>query len=160
MSQGQKLEFTLAIIVLIAGVMIFLYSPSLVRGWAFSIPGTTDVALEPVFFPRLASVFVCLSALNLLITIPLRKIDLPAVTTNRIEYLKVILGLLGIFIYLLSVLFLGFVVSTVIFVSLMSYFGGYKNIAISFGVAVAVSLLLRLIFRYGLHVNLPQGLIF
>ena len=160
MSQGQKLEFTLAIIVLIAGVMIFLYSPSLVRGWAFSIPGTTDVALEPVFFPRLASVFVCLSALNLLITIPLRRIDLPAVTTNRIEYLKVILGLLGIFIYLLSVLFLGFVVSTVIFVSLMSYFGGYKNIAISFGVAVAVSLLLRLIFRYGLHVNLPQGLIF
>ena len=160
MSQGQKLEFTLAIIVLIAGVMLFIYSPSLVRGWAFSIPGTTDVALEPVFFPRLASVFVCLSALNLLITIPLRKIDLPAVTTNRIEYLKVILGLLGIFIYLLSVLFFGFVISTVIFVSLMSYFGGYKNIAISFGVAVAVSLLLRLIFRYGLHVNLPQGLIF
>ena len=160
MSQGQKLEFTLAIIVLIAGVMLFIYSPTLVRGWAFSIPGTTDVALEPVFFPRLASVFVCLSATNLLITIPLRKIDLPAVTTNRIEYLKVILGLLGIFIYLLSVLFLGFVVSTVIFVSLMSYFGGYKNIAISFGVAVAVALLLRLIFRYGLHVNLPQGLLF
>ena len=160
MSHGQKLEFTLAVIVLIAGVMLFIYSPSLVRGWAFSIPGTTDVALEPVFFPRLASVFVCLSAINLLITIPLRKIDLPAVTTNRIEYLKVILGLLGIFIYLLSVLFFGFVVSTVIFVSLMSYYGGYKNIAISFGVAVAVALLLRLIFRYGLHVNLPQGLLF
>ena len=160
MSQGQKLEFTLAIIVLIAGVMLFIYSPTLVRGWAFSIPGTTDVALEPVFFPRLASVFVCLSALNLVITIPLRRIDLPAVVTKRIEYLKVILGLLGIFIYLLSVLFFGFVVSTVIFVSLMSYFGGYKNIAISFGVAVAVSLLLRLIFRYGLHVNLPQGLLF
>ena len=160
MSNGQKLEFTLAIIVLIAGVMLFIYSPTLVRGWAFSIPGTTDVALEPVFFPRLASVFVCLSALNLLITIPLRRIDLPAVTTDRIEYLKVIFGLLGIFIYLLSVLFFGFVVSTVIFVSLMSYFGGYKNIAISFGVAVAVSLLLRLIFRYGLHVNLPQGLLF
>ena len=160
MSHGQKLEFTLAIIVLIAGVMLFIYSPTLVRGWAFSIPGTTDVALEPVFFPRLASVFVCLSALNLLITIPLRRIDLPAVTTKRKEYLKVILGLLGIFIYLLSVLFFGFVVSTVIFVSLMSYFGGYKNIAISFGVAVAVSLLLRLIFRYGLHVNLPQGLLF
>ena len=160
MSQGQKLEFTLAIIVLIAGVLLFIYSPSLVRGWAFSIPGTTDVALEPVFFPRLASVFVCLSALNLLITIPLRRIVLPAVTTDRIEYLKVILGLLGIFIYLLSVLFFGFVVSTVIFVSLMSYFGGYKNIAISFGVAVVVSILLRLIFRYGLHVNLPQGLFF
>lgn len=160
MSHGQKLELTLAIIVLIAGVMLFIYSPTLVRGWAFSIPGTTDVALEPVFFPRLASVFVCLSALNLLITIPLRRIDLPAVTTKRIEYLKVILGLLGIFIYLLSVLFFGFVVSTVIFVTLMSYFGGYKNIAISFGVAVAVSLLLRLIFRYGLHVNLPQGLLF
>ena len=160
MSHGQKLELTLAIIVLIAGVMLFIYSPTLVRGWAFSIPGTTDVALEPVFFPRLASVFVCLSALNLLITIPLRRIALPAVTTKRIEYLKVMLGLLGIFIYLLSVLFFGFVVSTVIFVSLMSYFGGYKNIAISFGVAVAVSLLLRLIFRYGLHVNLPQGLLF
>jgi len=159
MSQGQKLEFMLAIIVLIAGVMLFLYSPTLVRGWAFSIPGTTDVALEPVFFPRLASVFVCLSALNLLITIPLRRIDLPAVTTNRKEYLKVTLGLLGIFFYLLSVLFFGFVVSTVIFVGLMSYFGGYKNIAISFGVAVAVSFLLRLIFRYGLHVNLPQGLL-
>ena len=138
---------------------VFVYSPTLVRGWAFSIPGTTDVALEPVFFPRLASVFVCLSALNLLITIPLRRIDLPAVTTNRKEYLKVTLGLLGIFFYLLSVLFFGFVVSTVIFVGLMSYFGGYKNIVISFGVAVVVSFLLRLIFRYGLHVNLPQGLL-
>ena len=107
MSQGQKLEFILAFIVLIAGVMLFVYSPTLVRGWAFSIPGTTDVALEPVFFPRLASVFVCLSALNLLITIPLRTIDLPAVTTKRKEYLKVILGLSGIFLYLLSVLFFG-----------------------------------------------------
>ena len=52
MSQGQKLEFMLAIIVLIAGVTLFIYSPTLVRGWAFSIPGTPDVALEPVFFPR------------------------------------------------------------------------------------------------------------
>ena len=117
MSSGRKLEAIFAVIVLITGIVLYLYSPSLVRGWAFTIPGTTDVALEPVFFPRLASILICLSSLNLLLTIPLRgKSLLPAQTTPKSDYLKVIFGLVGIFIYLISILYFGYVISTIIFV--------------------------------------------
>ena len=161
MSSGRKLEAIFAVIVLITGIVLYLYSPSLVRGWAFTIPGTTDVALEPVFFPRLASILICLSSLNLLLTIPLRgKSLLPAQTTPKSDYLKVIFGLVGIFIYLICILYFGYVISTIIFVVSLSYIGGYKNLLVSFSTAILVTILLRIIFRYGLHVNLQMGLFF
>ena len=161
MSSGRKIESAFAIIVFITGVLLFLYSPSLVRGWAFTIPGATDVALEPVFFPRLASILICLSALNLIVTVPLRgKSLLPALTTPKSDYLKVIYGSIGIFIYLICILYFGYVVSTIIFVVSVSYIGGYRNLLVSISTAILVAILLRIIFRYGLHVNLPQGLFF
>jgi len=158
-NQSRLLEGTLAIITLIASVFLFYHSPDLVRGWAFTIPGTTDVALEPVFFPRLASILTGIASLNLLITIPLRSENIPACETNIASYKKVTLGLLLILIYLFCIMFIGFVVSTIVFICTMTFISGYKNWKITLMVAIFVSLILRIIFRYGLHVNLPVGII-
>ncbi|MCY4542487.1 MAG: tripartite tricarboxylate transporter TctB family protein [Rhodobacteraceae bacterium] len=152
------LEGTLAATVLVAGVSLFILAPDLVRGWAFSIPGTTDVALEPVFFPRLASLLLSLSAILVLATIPLRTHPLPALATSAGEYLRVGAGLAGILVYLLAVVTLGFVVSTVAFVTLATVAGGYRNFLVIVPVALIVAVTLRVVFRFGLHVGLPEGI--
>ena len=153
------LEGTLAAIVFAVGVLLFIKAPDLVRGWAFSIPGTTDVALEPAFFPRLASLLLAASALLLMATIPLRSDALPAVGTSAIAYGRVCLGLGGIMAYLFAVITLGFVVSTVVFVTAASVVGGYRNLLVIVPVSIAVAVALRLVFRFGLHVGLPEGLL-
>jgi hypothetical protein len=160
MNVGRLLEGALAISALVVGALLFIYSPELVRGWAFTIPGTTDVALEPVFFPRLSAVLICASSLILLITIPMRSGSLPASETSKEAYIKVGAGLAGILIYLGSILYVGFVVSTVLFIIGGSRVGGYKNWKAIVSTALLVAVGLRLIFRYGLHVNLPEGILF
>ena len=154
-----KLEGALAATVLVVGVLLFLTAPSLVRGWAFSIPGTTDVALEPVFFPRLASLLLASAAVLVLATIPLRSGALPAVETDSGSYLRAGAGLAGIFVYLISVVTFGFVVSSVVFITVASFVGGYRKLAIVIPVAIGVAVALRLVFRFGLHVGLPEGLL-
>ncbi|MCY4138696.1 MAG: tripartite tricarboxylate transporter TctB family protein [Rhodobacteraceae bacterium] len=154
-----KLEGTLAVAVLTVGVLLFFTAPNLVRGWAFSIPGTTDVALEPVFFPRLASLLLASSAVLVLATIPLRSGALPAVETDSGAYLRAGAGLAGILVYLISVVTFGFVVSTVVFITVASFIGGYRKLAIVIPVAIGVAVALRLVFRFGLHVGLPEGLL-
>lgn len=151
------LEGTLAGIVLLAGVLLFLKAPDFVRGWAFHIPGTTDVALEPVFFPRVASLLLCMSALLVICTIPLRTDTLPAIETSLGAYLRAGAGLAGILVYLLCVVVFGFVVSTVCFITLGSVVGGYRNLVVIVPTAIIVAAGLRLIFRFGLHVGLPEG---
>lgn len=153
------LEGTLGAILFASGVLLFVKAPDVVRGWAFHIPGTTDVALEPAFFPRVASVLLTVSALLLVATIPLRKGALPARETSSAAYLRVAAGLGGILVYLLSVVYLGFVVSTIVFIILGSIAGGYRNILVIVPAAIAVAIALRLVFRFGLHVGLPTGIL-
>lgn len=153
------LEGALAAIVFTAAVLLFWQAPNLVRGWAFTIPGTTDVALEPAFFPRLASLLLAAASLLVAATIPLRTAVLPAVTTSPEAYARVGAGALGILIYLIGVVTLGFVVSTVIFVTAASFAGGYRDLRITVPAAVCVAVALRLVFRFGLHVGLPEGIL-
>ena len=160
MSIGRLLEGALAISAFVVGALLFFYSPELVRGWAFTIPGTTDVALEPAFFPRLSAALICASSLILLITMPMRSGSLPANETSKEAYKKVGAGLAGILIYLGCILYIGFVVSTVFFIVVASVVGGYNNWKAIISTAVLVAVGLRLIFRYGLHVKLLEGFLF
>ena len=153
------LEGALAAVIFATGALLFALAPDLVRGWAFTIPGTTDVALEPVFFPRLASLLLSASALLVIATIPLRSGALPAVGTGFAEYARVGIGLAGILVYLIGVVALGFVVSTVIFVTVASVVGGYRNLIVILPTAIGVAVALRLVFRFGLHVGLPEGIL-
>ena len=153
------LEGTLAAVIFTAGVLLWFFAPDLVRGWAFTIPGTTDVALEPAFFPRLASLLLAAAAVLVAATIPLRTDALPAVGTSAQAYARVGAGMAGILIYLVGVVTLGFVVSTVVFVTAASFVGGYRNLIVVIPAAVCVAVALRLVFRFGLHVGLPEGIL-
>lgn len=153
------LEGALGTVVLATGALLFITAPDLVHGWAFTIPGTTDVALEPVFFPRLASLLLAFAALLVLATIPMRSGALPAAETAPVAYRRVAYGLGGIFVYLVGVVVVGFVVSTVVFVTAASFAGGYRNMLVVVPTAVAVAVLLRVVFRFGLHVGLPEGIL-
>lgn len=161
MTRGRIVaEGTFAAILLAAGVALFILAPQLVRGWAFVIPGTTDVALEPSFFPRLASAAVVLSATTVLATMPLRHDALPVEALTLGSLGKVAIGLFGIVAYLALIGSLGFVVSSSIFIVLTTWLGGYRRMVILVPTAIAVSVALRLVFRFGLHVGLPTGLLY
>lgn len=154
------LEGTFAAALLAAGVTLYITAPTLVRGWAFSIPGTTDVALEPSFFPRLAAILLAAAAVVVLATMPLRQSPLPALSTNAAAYLRVTAGLAAILVYLIAVNFIGFVVSTTIFIIAATFAGGYRRWLVIIPSAILIAVGLRLVFRFGLHVGLPLGILY
>jgi putative tricarboxylic transport membrane protein len=153
-------EATFAAVTMVAGVALFIYAPTLVRGWAFTIPGTTDAALEPSFFPRLASGLLAISAFTVLVTVPLRHDVLPVAQLTRQNYRNVGFGLIGIFAYLALIEVLGFVTSSSIFIATATWLSGYRRLSVLLPTAVLVSVALRLVFRFGLHVGLPTGLFY
>jgi hypothetical protein len=143
---------------LLAGVALFILAPQYVSGWAFNIPGTTDVALAPAFFPRLASAILIFCSLLVLATIPFRSEALPIATTTWVELSRVALGLCAILIYIISIGLLGFVTSSIIFVSVASWVGGYRRPVVVILTAIIASIVIRVVFRFGLNVNLPTGM--
>lgn len=150
-------EATFAGITLSAGVILYIIAPHYVSGWAFNIPGTTDVALAPAFFPRFAAVVVVVASILVLISIPMRNEPIPLHSTKLAEIRKVSFGATGIFIYLLGVNAIGFVTASAAFIILASWAGGFRRPVALILIAVLVSLALRWVFRFGLHVNLPTG---
>jgi len=153
-------EATFAAIFMAAGVALFIAAPDIVRGWAFAIPGTTDVALEPSFFPRLASGALVLSALAMLLTMRSRTDPLPLEEMVPGSLARVGFGLIGIGAYLALVNILGFVVSSSIFIIAVTWLGGYRRLVVLLPVAILSTIALRLVFRFGLHVGLPTGFFF
>jgi len=150
-------ETAFAGITLLAGVVLFIIAPQYVSDWAFNIPGTTDVALTPSFFPRLAASVVAVASLLVLLTIPLRSEPLPIEQTSRAELARVVLGLTGISVYLIGVTLVGFVTSSVLFIIFGSWLGGYRRPIPLIVTAVITALAIRVVFRFGLNVNLPTG---
>lgn len=144
---------------LAAGITLYVIAPSFVRGWAFNIPGTTDIALAPSFFPRLTAILLAIASLIVLATIPLRNEPISLLSTKAAEYRNVALGIVGILLYLVGVDLLGFVTSSAVFVIVATWLGGYRRPIIVVATAIAVAFALRAIFRFGLNVNLPTGLL-
>lgn len=150
-------EGAFAAIVFAAGATLYVIAPHFVRSWAFKVPGTTDVALEPAFFPRLSAILMCAAALVVLVTLPMRKGPLPLSELGRHGYANVALGLAGILAYLLMLHVLGFVTSSALFIVAATWVSGYRRPIVVLVTAVLVSFALRYVFRFGLHVNLPTG---
>src|SRR6056297_2440800 len=150
-------ETAFAGITLLAGVVLFIIAPQYVSGWAFNIPGTTDVALTPSFFPRLAATVVTVASLLVLLTIPLRSEPLPIEQISRAELARVVLGLTGIGVYLIGVTLVGFATSSILFIVIGSWLGGYRRPIPLIITAVVTAMAIRMVFRFGLNVNLPTG---
>jgi hypothetical protein len=156
-SLSAILEWTVAVVAVAVGIVLFIKAPAFVTGWVFSVPGTTDVALQPAFFPRLAAVLLTLAGLAVALTTPMRTDKVEELKTSSAAYARVMVGVVGISVYVLAIVNLGFVASTIVFIILASAFAGYRNWYVTVPVAIGVAVALLLVFRFGLRVQLPEG---
>ena len=156
---SRIIEIALSVFFLMVSAIVYLLGPRLVQGWVFTVPGTTDAALTPAFFPRLSTILIALAASSILVTLPLRRNALPFIVTEPGGYRNVFVGLIGVLCYIAIVYFLGFVVASTLFITIATMVGGYRRWTVVVPSAIFVSVCLRLIFRYGLHVQLPEGLL-
>lgn len=153
-------EGGVSLLLILLGIALYIAAPSVVAGWAFNIPGTTDVALAPAFFPRLAAVLIVLAALSVLLTMRMRTGPLPLLDTSREAYSKAFLGAIAILVTIVLVPVTGFVVTSAVFVILVAFAGGYRNLLILVPAAIVTPIILWFVFRHGLHVGLPHGFLF
>lgn len=155
--RSRQIEATLAIAVLAVAISGFFAIPNLVSGWAFVMPGTTDGALQPTFFPRLAMVLLGLAAGNLLLTAWQRDDTVPLMRMDRQDWRRV--GVSGglIAAYLLALPKVGFLIASAAFIAATALTSGYRRYWIVALVAVAAPITIMLGFRYALRVLLPAG---
>lgn len=154
---SRKAEIVAASVLLIVAAGGFIAVPQLVSGWAFAMPGTTDSALTPTFFPRLAMVLLALTSFSVLIGAASRTDVIPLVEMTREDWRRVgaIFGL--ILLFFLGLRFIGFVPASALFVAAVALLLGYRRWMVLAVVAVVGAALVALVFRYGLKVQLPSG---
>jgi hypothetical protein len=157
---SRRAETIAASIIFLAAVAGFIAVPQLVAGWAFVMPGMTDNALAPSFFPRLALSFVAIAALGVVATTRSRDEVLPILTMNREDWQRVaqVVALtVGFFIGMVTI---GFGVSAGLFIATAGWLLGYERRGMLLGTAIIAPVVIVLVFRYGLSVLLPGGLLF
>jgi Tripartite tricarboxylate transporter TctB family len=148
-------EASAALIVATVAGAGFVAVPHLVSGWAFFIPGTTDSAMAPTFFPRVALALTVAAGVLVALTTSLRSDPLPLLGMTRIHWLR-IGALLAISIaYLLALRLLGFVLSSIILMLALPLLVGYRKTVPLVVTALALPPAVSLVFWYGLKVALP-----
>ena len=135
----------------------FIAVPDLVSGWRFAMPGISDGALAPTFFPRLAMVLLGVSALAMLLTAPARRDVLPIVSMTAEDWRRFGAALGLILGYVVAARLVGFLPASVVFIAAMALLSGYRNLPVIALAAVLAPLAVFLSFRYGLRVLLPPG---
>lgn len=157
---SRTAEIIAASIVLIGTVAGYLAVPQLVSGWAFAMPGTTDAALAPTFFPRVAMILVALASLGVLLSASSRTDTIPLVEMSREDWTRAGTLLVLVLLLFLGMRIVGFVAASALFIATTSLLLGYRRPALVAAAAIAAPLLIVLSFRYGLKVLLPQGILF
>jgi hypothetical protein len=151
-------EAICGLLVLVLGAAAYMAVPSLVSGWAFAMPGTTDNALSPTFFPRVLLVVMMISAAVVIISAPRRKEDIPLASTGGLEFGRTAILAVLLIAYFAGLGVLGFILSSIAFMVAVTFLLGFKRPVLAIGFAIAVSLITALLFRYGMNVLLPAGL--
>ncbi len=119
-------------------------------------------APAPGFFPTIIGGVFALLSVTLFITASLRKNELRGRSSfwkKENSWKKVLLSLLSLVFYLISLNFLGYILTTFIFIFYLLKFVGKGGWGFSILTAVLVSLTSYAIFKMGLGVLLPKGLI-
>jgi putative tricarboxylic transport membrane protein len=148
----------MSLILLVGAVGGFIAVPYLVSGWAFVMPGTTDSALTPTFFPRLAMVLLAITSLSVFLSARSRTDVVPLVEMTPEDWRRVgtVFGL--ILLFFLGLRFIGFIPAAAIFIAAISLLLGYMRWVVVAAVAIIASVLIAVVFRYGLKVQLPNAL--
>ncbi|WP_455099560.1 tripartite tricarboxylate transporter TctB family protein [Peptostreptococcus stomatis] len=142
----------LVLVGLLIGSMLILQEISEIR-----ITKMTD-QFGPKLLPMILCLFIFLSSSILVIfsrkTISISKLGMKASFSTLVYYAS-------IFVYILSLQYLGFVVSSLVFVEFSALFLGgksvIKRIYVFFYLLITV-VVAYFLFEYILHMNLPKGL--
>lgn len=142
----------LVLVGLLIGSMLILQEISEIR-----ITKITD-QFGPKLLPMILCLFIFLSSSILVIfsrkTISISKLGMKASFSTLVYYAS-------IFVYILSLQYLGFVVSSLVFVEFSALFLGgksvIKRIYVFFYLLITV-VVAYFLFEYILHMNLPKGL--
>ncbi len=157
---SRKAEIAAASILLLAAAAGFAAVPKLVAGWAFVMPGMTDTALSPSFFPRLALVCVGVTSLGVIVTASRRDDVIPLMMMKSEDWTRVILVTTLILAFFVGMTIVGFGLSAGLFIAAAGRLLGYERHGMLLATAVIAPVLVVLIFRYGLNVLLPSGILF
>lgn len=157
LTRGQAAELTAALVVAALAVAGHVAVPHMVSGWAFVIPGTTDGAMTPAFFPRVALATTATFALAVALTVPMRADPLPLMEMTRLRWTRLGALLATSFAYLAGLWLFGFTLSSIALILALGWLVGYPMklplLATAFLLPPAVSW----IFWYGLKAQLPAG---
>ncbi len=122
--------------------------------------GQPPSGLDPDLFPRLvASSFVLLGVWFGLASGTLKETNGFA-ELDREAIINVLITLLVFFAYALLMTRLGFIVSSVLVIAVLSTFYGNRNIWLGFLFSVGVPVSIFLVFTRVLFVSLPSGILF
>ncbi len=132
------------------------------------VAGGVKMGLGPVsapgagFFPAALGGILSALSLALLITTALGKFraeEKQRFWKEKNSWVKIALVLLSLILFMLLLEFLGYIITTIIFVFFLLKFVGKKGWRISIVMAVLVSLGSYALFKMALGVSLPRGLI-
>jgi hypothetical protein len=159
MGRSQKCESALAVFLIAVSAVFYQFIPEFVSGYRFHFPGTTDQAMTPDFFPRISVSLLMFSAFCVLITVPLRKSELP-IFQLEFNQIKVVLTIIASVVgYVIMIWVIGFFAASIIFLFIFCFTANYKKPYIIFTAGFATNLVVMVLFEYGLSVQLPRGLI-
>jgi len=154
---SRRAELAAALFLLVFAVAGYFAVPTQVSGWVFSMPGTTDNALTPTFFPLLAMVLLGLTVLGVLVTTPYRRGEIPLLATARDEWRRMGLVTALVLLYIGGIVVIGFIVASMLFIAVTALALGYRSNVTLAVTAIVVPLATAIAFRFGLRVILPAG---
>ena len=119
-----------------------------------------SIFFPPSFFPRTALVFVGLTALGVIATASRRDDVIPLMTMKSEDWKRVILVTALVLAFFVGMTVLGFGLSAGLFIAAAGRLLGYDRVRTLLATAVIAPVLIVLVFRYGLNVLLPSGILF
>lgn len=154
---GQAAELAAALVVVALAGAGYVAVPNMVQGWAFMIPGTTDSAMTPAFFPRVALATTGTFALAVAVTVPMRTHPLPLMEMTRARWFRVAALVAVCFAYLGGLWLLGFTLASIVLMLVLGWLVGYPMRLPMLLTAFLLPPIVSWIFWYGLKAQLPTG---
>jgi hypothetical protein len=157
LTRDQLAEITVALVVAAIAGIGYLAVPNMVSGWAFVIPGTTDSAMTPAFFPRVALATTATFALAVAVTAPMRADPLPLLQMTRARWLRFGALFVTSLAYLGGLWLFGYTISSIALILALALLVGYPMKLPMLATAFLLPPIVSWIFWYGLKAQLPAG---
>jgi Tripartite tricarboxylate transporter TctB family len=156
-NRDRFLEVWTALAVAVIASIGFVAVPNLVAGWAFVIPGTTDAAMAPTFFPRVALGMTIATCLLVIATASMRSEALPFSTMSGPRWRRLAQLFVINAAYFVGLRWIGFILSSVALLIVVPLLVGYRKVVPILLTAAILPPVIWLLFWHGLRVVLPTG---